>query len=86
MSQSDIFDVAEEDALLALHAFVGAAPRASMTMDKDSPRECLIQANLEYRGQMLPLTVSSKTTLAEVANMFGSWMVEMKSAHEAMQA
>lgn len=54
----------------ALHSFVAAAPRA----DLDSG---LIDAELEYRGQKLPFTLSSTTTLSEVAQMYGQLVSTM---------
>lgn len=71
-------DAAAEDRLLAMHGFVAAAP--AVRTSEQAPQ--LIEAQLEYRGQLLTFTLSSKTTLQELAHMFESWAADMRIVHE----
>lgn len=75
-------DAEAEDRLLAMHGFVAAVPPVQSS--EQAPR--VIEAQLEYRGQLLTFTLSNKTTLAEVARMFESWAADMRMVHEEAPA
>merc|ERR1711933_603288 len=60
--------------MVALRTFAGAGPRAGA----ETGQEGTVKAQVEYNHKVVSFTLSGATTLSEIAQMYGQWVVSQQ--------